>query len=118
MILWIVLIIIAIIVLSLLWWFNSEEQTTTHYPTVHARCRSDTTCGGDLVCDLSCNRCRQQLNGDCSMDTDCQSGLRCHRWKCVLEKETVDEYDEQLDKKNKSDKSVRWNEINEIRYFI
>lgn len=117
MILWIILVIVAIIVLILLWWFNTED--ITHYPTVHARCRSNTTCGGDLICDLNCNRCRKQVNGDCSADNDCQSGLICYNWKCVPEIPLLDNTIEDTEQiKHKTDKSVRWNEHNEIRYFV
>lgn len=121
MIVWVILIIFAIIVLFILWWFSgSEVEESSHYPTVHARCRSDSACGGDLVCDLHCNRCRKKIGGDCSGDNDCESGLRCHNWKCSPDDSNYTaETPKDSMKSNKGPvKGVRWNDTkNEIHYF-
>jgi len=93
MILWIILIVIAILVLFILWWISGNETMLIeidNYPTVHARCRSDSTCGGDLTCDLHCNRCRKKIGGDCSADNDCESGLICRNWKCSTESNSAE----------------------------
>ena len=87
MLVWILVIVIAIIVIVVLWWYHdgAQPQTTAieEPPTMHARCRSNSACGGDLVCDVQCHRCKQKVGGNCAVDVDCESGLRCHDWKCI-----------------------------------
>lgn len=93
-----VTILVVIIVFSLLLWyyieyspinadeFEHEEQELEEsepIPTMHARCQNATSCGGDLICDVHCHRCKKQIGGDCSSDIDCESNLRCQDWRCV-----------------------------------
>jgi hypothetical protein len=61
---------------------GSYDHDSIAIPTIHSRCNQNSPCGGDLVCDLNCKRCKKKINGDCSADIDCESGLRCHNWKC------------------------------------
>ena len=131
MILWIIVVLCSILILFLGWWFSSkdvDESEETNYPTVHARCRSDSTCGGDLICDMNCNRCRKKIGGNCSADMDCESGLRCREWKCTRVKELKElkelkESDEpKLEEHGKphinDSKGVHWDETkNETYYF-
>ena len=81
--LWIITLIIAIGVLFVFWWYGTYHDHDS-VPTMHAECQLN-SCGGDLVCDLGCNRCKKSLDGDCSTDTDCEFGLYCHKWKCSTE---------------------------------
>jgi hypothetical protein len=81
MILWIALIIISIIILLILWWHNFYSNREP--PTIHARCNENTSCGGDLTCDINCRRCKKRQGGDCAGDVDCETGLVCHQWKCM-----------------------------------
>lgn len=92
--LWIILILISIIVLCVLWWYNGslnvnppDPLTSDIQPTMYARCHVDLTgsnsCGGDLICDLNCRRCKKRIGGNCATDSDCISGLHCHEWKCL-----------------------------------
>jgi hypothetical protein len=60
-----------------------QSDDFTKYPTIHSKCNQNSSCGGDLVCDVGCNRCKKQLSGDCSNNVDCESGLICQNWKCV-----------------------------------
>jgi hypothetical protein len=62
--------------------FGDSLDLGSNLPTMHSRCQIN-TCGGDLVCDLNCNRCKKNLAGDCSTDIDCNSGLYCHNWQCA-----------------------------------
>ena len=120
MILWIILLVIAIIVLFVLWWFLPDDSDieVDHHPTVHARCQSDGACGGDLTCDLKCNRCRKKLEGDCSADNDCESGLKCHNWKCIRDDSNAESSETNIPIQKKKRKGVRWDETkNETRYF-
>lgn len=122
MILWIIVVLCAILILFLGWWFSSKEGDESEepsYPTVHARCRSDSTCGGDLICDLNCNRCRKKIGGNCSADMDCESGLRCREWKCTRTKEPDNPKLEEHSKSHIYDsKGVHWDETkNETYYF-
>ncbi|CAH6420589.1 Hypothetical protein HVR_LOCUS1230 [uncultured virus] len=87
----VIVVLIAVIVLVLLWMFNRKDQNlsntnssiTDEFATIHAHCHKDTSCGGDLTCDVTCHRCKKQVGGDCSGDVDCQTGLHCHNWKCT-----------------------------------
>jgi len=134
--LWIIVIIIIIIIVILIllryisFWFlqsdnilNSEDISHDQefpLPTIHNRCDIDKPCGGDLVCDLKCKRCRKSLNGDCSSDIDCDSGLRCFNWKCSPIQKINSSNNESSDliKQKKSNKFVRWNdENNQTHYF-
>lgn len=125
MILWVVLIIVAIIVLFLLWWISGNTQNLESnsefgsYPTIHARCKSSSMCGGDLVCDLNCHRCRKKLGGDCANDNDCESGLHCHNWRCV--DDDVPPIDNPIDTTKvdtKEVKAVKWDETRNKTYYI
>lgn len=108
MLFWIILIIIIVVlILFFLWWFNfisfkdfiesnsikptlnklnSQESGIVdpiNYPTIHAYCQSDSACGGDLICDINCKRCKKKFGGNCSSNVDCEFGLDCYNWKCV-----------------------------------
>lgn len=119
MILWIILILIAITILFLLWWYadftdppaeiNSIE--TEFHPTIHARCQSSLTCGGDMICDLNCHRCRKQLGGDCANDVDCEFGLRCRNWKCGQDDPESSKTIEPAKVTKTPGKTVRWADI-------
>lgn len=131
MILWFILIIIAIIVLALLWWFNVSSlqpsspsspnlatDSSISPPTVHARCNSSSSCGGDLVCDSHCHRCKKKLNGDCATDVDCESGLHCHNWKCVPNPPHILIDPSSSQPKKRTLKTVTWNDdLNETFYI-
>lgn len=71
-----------------------KEDDSEHVPTLHSKCDINQHCGGDLICNKNCKRCKKQLGGDCSMDIDCDEGLKCHDWKCV----------------SKIKKHVKWND--------
>jgi len=140
MIFWILLIIIAIILLFyslIIVWFNDPIQNWSDHPvdnssdiistdninnqddnklpipTIHAICHTDVPCGSDLTCDTICHRCKKKLGGDCAMNVDCESNLRCHNWKCVSQKSSEDNQldfidpDERLNV-NEIKKNVRW----------
>jgi hypothetical protein len=89
--------ILVFIIFIMSWYYNTPNDITkeenTHLsdtkslessiiPTMHARCHADHPCGGDLTCDMKCFRCRKKDGGECATDTDCESGLICHNWKC------------------------------------
>lgn len=138
MIFWLLLIITAIIVLTLLWWYSNppiqSTSITSHtgsdkssnlssdssdspvYPTIHARCQSSSSCGGDLVCDLNCHRCKKKLGGDCSNDLDCESDLHCHNWKCISDPPSS-LIDVSSPKKHSS-KGVKWNDDLNQTFYI
>jgi hypothetical protein len=122
MILWVILILVAIVAIFLLWWFSNftpevDDIESEFHPTIHARCQSNSTCGGDLICDLNCHRCRKQSGGDCANDVDCEFGLQCHDWKCspVDEPKISDAPSKSSNKGDKErpkrNKSVRWADI-------
>lgn len=123
MIFWLILIIIAILVILLFWCYNIYSHPSI-YPTMHARCHKDTPCGGDLICDDSCYRCKKGVDGDCAGDVDCQTGLHCHQWKC--KPNLPDNKISDLSSKEppvlpiqptiipKPKKRVRWNDKNQI----
>ena len=123
--LWLIPVLIAIIVLCILWWYGNSITPTDHdddiHPTIHAKCNID-SCGGDLVCDLNCNRCKKSLNGDCSTDTDCESGLFCHEWKCSFTVNENNKYPntKSIDNNNSIEKKkvVKWNDDKNETYFI
>lgn len=131
---WIIIIIIAILTLLFLsyWYsyhlFNSTKDTLSLnsdiYPTIHARCKQDpkcdgTTCvrdcGGDLICDEICHRCKKKLDGSCSSSVDCKTGLICHNWICV-HPDSLDVHTdtEIIHSKPTISKQVHWNNNYEI----
>lgn len=59
------------------WYYGGDNVI----PTLHAKC-DEVGCGGNLVCDSTCDRCRQKLNSPCANDIDCIDGLRCIDWIC------------------------------------
>lgn len=144
MLLWVIFIIIAIVVLFLLFCNNYTDSSSTsntnntssdridpnsddaiNYPTMHARCRSNSSCGGDLICDLNCRRCRKKLGGDCSSDIDCESGLHCYDWKCipnpnfhpVINTSNLPPDNSDLNQ-NLDTKEVHWDDNQNITYYI
>lgn len=64
-----------------------EDIFDVDIPTLHSKCDNNTSCGGDLICNKNCKRCKKKLGGDCSMDIDCDDGLKCYEWKCVSKKD-------------------------------
>jgi hypothetical protein len=132
----IILIIIAIFVLIFLaWWYREpsiddinkteDETNSNNYPTMHARCRKDprcdgtvcvSDCGGDLICDTTCHRCKKKIGGNCSSTVDCETGLICDNWKCTPNSSSFDETPHQYSMTyiNNDKKQVHWNEQNEI----
>lgn len=136
MILWIILICIAILVLvGVRWWqlvipvngANLESEVDMKVgaeieaePIMHARCRENTPCGGDLICDLKCKRCKQPVHGDCAVDTDCETGLHCLNWKCIPTSDNHDlkEWVHDDSEPSTSDTHhVSWKATNEIFYI-
>lgn len=116
MIFWILLVIFIVL---LLWWYihPPEEIEFEQPPTIHAKCQSNQGCGDSLVCDLNCHRCRKKIGGDCSNDVDCESGLKCHNWKCTDNTHHSPIIDTKTKDKT-THKSVHWNEDkNETRYI-
>lgn len=136
-VLFLLLIIIAVIFLLSLSFFSfSDPPVTTdsditppNYPTMHARCKKDnlsssypcdgalcvTQCGGDLVCDETCNRCKKMLGGSCSSNVDCETGLICHSWTCVPPSNITSSNNTLPSPINpSSEKHIRWNEKDEI----
>lgn len=91
-----------------------------YYPTIHSQCPNNHSCGGDLICDTTCHRCKMKLGGDCAINTDCENGLICHDWKCsdpkVNVKETINEDSDELNNQSIK-KNVHWNDNNEIFYI-
>lgn len=132
MIFWIIIFFIAIIIICFLsvtkfTITNDEIQneiSVEDIPTIHARCRNDIPCGGDLICDLQCKRCKSQINGNCSGDVDCESGLQCHNWKCVPQESIAISEDQiipidQIDFKDEkiSGTKIKWNPTPNIFYI-
>jgi len=62
---------------------DSINNDSDFHPTIHSKCNRSSSCGGNLICDSSSHRCKQQLNGPCSSSIDCHSDLICHNWSCV-----------------------------------
>lgn len=94
-------------------WYTTPANEDIVYPTIHARCKMNSACGGDLVCDLNCHRCKKQAYGDCASDVDCESGLHCVNWQCVdsVPDMPVSETSDIQDGNPTDDaKSVRWRE--------
>ena len=83
--LWIIIIAIISIVCILLWWQSYDIPEFTNYPTIHTACKNTSSCGGDLVCDVICNKCKKGIGGDCAENIDCEYGLICNNWKCTLQ---------------------------------
>jgi hypothetical protein len=127
--LWIILICLAVIVIFISWWLqidnssvlNSDNSSEDFQPTMHARCREDVPCGGDLICDIKCKRCKQKINGDCAEDVDCETGLRCYHWKCVPADKNIinDNNDEDYHIELSKDLThkVSWKPTNDIFYI-
>lgn len=89
------IVLICIAVLVLIWYgitssHNPPEPNSddSHQPTIHATCKDGVPCGGDLVCDINCKRCKKQIGGNCAHDVDCETGLRCYHWKCINSQNT------------------------------
>ena len=80
-------IIIIIIFLIIIIKYTNKNIINDHLdenlPTLHSKCDKNEPCGGDLICNKNCKRCKQKLGGNCSMDIDCDEGLKCYDWKCV-----------------------------------
>lgn len=98
MILWVILILIGLIVVVYIWWTSpiplapqtNDSQEDLPIPTMHSFCDPNRSCGGDLVCDSQCHRCKMKAGGDCAGDGDCDRNFRCHDWKCILIDNTFD----------------------------
>lgn len=139
MLLIIIIVFIVFIVFTILWWYctlpshlassSVDDKLNTHedvvidpsIPTMHSRCRTDVPCGGDLICDLNCRRCKKRVGGDCATDTDCESGLHCYDWKCTMDnlpEVSLLEASSLIHDKEITDKEVKWDDAkNEIRYI-
>lgn len=115
----IILLILSILVLIFLWFYNRESHDDPNYPTIHSTCGENTTCGGDLVCDISSRRCKKKEGGDCAENIDCDYNLHCFNWKCVSNPTTVDYIDDTVssEKKHEQLKNVHWNTKNDILIF-
>lgn len=117
----IVMIIILIIAIIGIWWWQTnnknQEKENGEIPTIHSRC--DGKCGGDLICDKTCSRCKKEIGGDCSSNVDCRTGLVCHQWKCLPYHPSFSISQSQESSNTESrnvseqDKHIRWNESNE-----
>ena len=77
------LIILLFLLLLLILKLYTSYQYDPIIPTIHSHCT--TTCGGHLICDPLCHRCRATLNTPCSSTIDCQSGLHCINYRCIQE---------------------------------
>lgn len=143
MIVWILFSIIIICFLVLFWYFSPQEiaetptslefvkivdsdtetlpvvHNITHHPTIHSMCNQNSLCGGDLVCDINCHRCKKKVGGSCSSDIDCESHLICHNWICTSTQES-DSYVVEPNHitPNKSTKNVQWNDSMNKTYII
>jgi len=112
MILWFILIIIAIVVLFVLWWYTTPSLQD-NVPTLHARCKESSSCGGDLTCDLNCRRCKKQKDGHCATDVDCETGLTCQHWKCLPQQLPITSDLPTLVKNStRSTRKVHWDDTN------
>lgn len=109
MILWVILIIIAIIFLIALWWYTGNPSQE-NIPTMHARCKENSTCGGDLTCDVNCRRCKKTKGGDCANDVDCETGLKCQQWKCLPPQSEIPSEPPTIKKPTRSERRVHWDE--------
>ena len=125
MMLWIIaiiLIFISILVLSLLSWLYYKSPDI--YPTIHSPCHDNSlcdgvfcvrNCGGDLICDPVCHRCKKKLGGVCSSTVDCETGLICSNWICVSDDGVEDDLsDPSFSISSPNQKHVRWTDHNEI----
>ena len=111
----ILLVIIVVVVIILLyfiyyWYFSANNTTDNIIPTLHAKC-NEVGCGGNLVCDSTCDRCRQTLNSPCANDIDCTHGLHCIDWICgdnkIAESDNLDHLDT-LDQLPMKPPTIRW----------
>lgn len=102
----------VLILLVLIWCLVtkfSKPPDDIIYPTIHNRCTAESTCGGDLVCDLKTKRCKKSLGGDCSTSVDCETGLVCYNWTCVHDSiEWNNDHNDNDKSKSKKKKSVKW----------
>jgi hypothetical protein len=83
---------------------EDDSDESVHHPTIHAKCPFDALCGGDLVCDTKCLRCKKKIGGNCAVDNDCIFGLICHDWKCEPPINTKESeiHEEKIDSVNES----------------
>lgn len=99
-------------------YYNNNSSEDINYPTIHSSCSNNNSCGGDLICDIKCNRCKKKIGGNCSGDVDCETGLICHNWICTDKKPFHDnissEAFDQLHSSNIKKKNVHWNDSNDI----
>lgn len=118
--LWIIILLCLAFITLCVVWYTTPESENIIYPTIHARCQKNSVCGGDLVCDLNCHRCKKQAYGDCASDVDCESGLLCVNWQCVDgTHSTFDSNVSELTHIHTDDtKSVRWREDITETYLI
>lgn len=83
-----IILLIIVVLLLLVLFFMSQFNTNLkepEFPTIHSHCEKNSLCGGDLICDRSCNRCKKPIGGDCATDVDCQTGLHCSsNWTCSI----------------------------------
>ena len=115
MILWLKLLsllFLLLLILLFIWW---SPEISDDIPTIHAVCQTDKNCGSNLSCDTQFNRCKQKIEGPCSSDIDCESGLFCSNWKCS--NFITDDNDITTTNTMNAKKEVRWNEVNEI-FFV
>jgi hypothetical protein len=93
--------------------FNGQlTNDETFAPIMHARCKN-TPCGGDLICDDVCYRCKQKVGGKCATNIDCQSSLLCHNWICTDPTNIMEPIDDTQNDItiNHSDKHVHWEDV-------
>ena len=144
----IIILMVAITILVVLWWYctpanskpNDESnigsdnviETDPINPTIHSRCGTNTSCGGDLTCDLHCRRCKKKSGGDCATDIDCEFGLHCHNWKCTSTIPTTDNSQPTKDnsqptsttstkdnsQQTPEQRGVKWNDDKNETYYI
>ncbi len=113
-------IIISIIIFVCLLYYNSPD--TIDHPTMYSKCKIDSQCGGDLVCD--CNRCKKRLGGNCSSNSDCELDLICHNWLCSDPKDPKDSNKINPDindipkSSNNNKKHVKWNDDENSTHYI
>lgn len=98
--------------------YSSDDEP--NIPTIHSSCNISDDCGGSLVCDNSCNKCKNNNGNKCASDVDCLSGHFCQNWVCTPFSQSSTGGAPKINPKSRksTDKSVKWNDsANQIIYF-
>jgi len=82
------IMVVIIFIFDNFGYFNNIVDINLNYdePVMYSHCNLNSQCGGDLVCDIKCQRCKQSLGGNCSTNNDCQQSLICSEWVCSYPK--------------------------------